>query len=328
TLGYRTLKLVGLIQWEHATSFRSALRKGHYVDSVKAHFLSLRSYRAFPTDEDFRSALVSADLYHFRRRSFLFRTLENYGRKEHVTIEDYTIEHILPQNERLSQEWRTALGQDWQTIQQQYLNTLGNLTLTGYNSEYSDHSFVKKRDMEGGFADSPLRLNKGLGQLDTWNADEIEGRAQRLAEDAIKIWPRPALPEEVITAFRAPRAVSGFSIEDHPYLLAPARRELFERLSNEILALDPAITREFLKLYVAFKAETNFVDVIPRKARMRLSLNIPIESLHDEHGVAEDVSRKGHWGNGPTEVVLDENGDFTYVMGLIRQAYEFQMGGE
>jgi predicted transport protein len=309
-------------------AFRLSVRKGHYLESVKAHFLSLKSYRAFPTDEEFPSSLVSTDLYNFRRRSYFLRMLENHGRKEHVTIEDYTIEHILPQNEKLSKEWRAALGEDWQAVQQKYLDTLGNLTLTGYNSEYSDHSFAKKRDMEGGFKDSPLRLNKGLGQLETWNAAEIEIRANRLAEDALKIWTRPELPDDVIAEYRQPRTASGFTIEDHPHLLAPARRELFERLSSETLALDPAITREFLKLYVAFKAETNFVDVIPRKAKLRLSLNIPIDSLHDEHGLAEDVSRKGHWGNGSTEVVLDEGGDFAYVMGLVRQAYEFQMGGD
>ena len=95
--------------------------------------------------------------------------LENYGRKEHVTIEDYTIEHIMPQNENLSKEWQAALGDDWQAVQLKYLHTLGNLTLTGYNSEYSDRPFTKKRDMEGGFKDSPLRLNKGLRQLETWN---------------------------------------------------------------------------------------------------------------------------------------------------------------
>ena len=304
------------------------LRKDRYVDSVVAAFLGMRSYRAFPTDAEFKAALVSTDLYNFRRRSYFFRKLENVGRKEPVTIEEYTIEHILPQNEHLSREWQAALGDDWQTVQQTYLHTLGNLTLTGYNSEYSDYPFLKKRDMDGGFRDSPIRLNKGLGQLETWNAAEIQARAERLAGDALEIWARPHLPDEVIAAFEAPRETSGFTIEDHPYLLPPHRRALFERLSSEILALDPAITRQFLKLYVAFKAETNFVDVVPQKARMRMTLNIPIESLRDDRSLARDVSGKGHWGNGTTEVALSEESDFTYVLGLVRQAYEYQMGGD
>jgi uncharacterized protein with ParB-like and HNH nuclease domain/predicted transport protein len=308
--------------------FSAAVRKDRYVESVKAHFLSLKSYRAFPTDKEFKHSLVTTDLYNFRRRSYFLRLLENHNRKEHVTIEDYTIEHILPQNDDLSAEWRMALGEDWAEVQQRYLHTLGNLTLTGYNSEYSDHPFAKKRDMEGGFKDSPLRLNRGLGHLEAWTPTEIENRAERLAGDALEIWPRPSLPEQVIGEFQVQRAASDFSIEDHPHLLPAARRELFDKFSSETLALDPGITRQFLKLYVAFKAETNFVDVVPQKARMRLSLNIPLEALRDERGLAWDVSDKGHWGNGPTEVGLDETSDFAYVMGLVRQALEYQMGGD
>ena len=308
--------------------FSSVVRKDRYLDSVKAHFLSMKSYRAFPTDADFLSALQTSDLYNFRRRSYFLRVLENYGRKEHVTIEDYSIEHIMPQNENLSEEWQVALGPDWQDVQHRLLHTLGNLTLTGYNSEYSDHAFAKKRDMEGGFRDSPLRLNKGLGTLDTWNAGQIEARAERLAKEAVAIWSRPSLSDDVLAEFQAQGPDAGFSIEDHPNLLAPARRALFEKFSTEVLALDPGVTRHFLKLYIAFKAETNFVDIVPQKARMRLSLNIPIEALHDERGLAWDVSGKGHWGNGPTEVGLAEDDDFTYVMGLVRQAFEYQMGGD
>jgi uncharacterized protein with ParB-like and HNH nuclease domain/predicted transport protein len=309
-------------------TFHTALRKDRYVASVKAHFLAMKSYRAFPTDAAFRDALTTGDLYNFRRRSYFLRVLENYGRKENVIIEEYTIEHILPQNENLPREWQEALGEGWEDIQHRYLHTLGNLTLTGYNSEYSDHPFATKRDMEGGFANSPLRLNKGLGQLDAWTVDAIEKRAARLAAEALTIWARPTLPDDVLAQFAEQQTAATFSIQDHPNLLMPARRQLFERLTAETLALDSAITRHFLKLYVAFKAETNFVDVVPQKARMRLSLNIPIESLRDERGLAWDVSGRGHWGNGPTEVGLDEESDFTYVMGLVRQAFEFQMGGD
>lgn len=168
--------------------FSGAVRKDRYVDSVKAQFLRLTSYRAFPTDSEFKISLMTTDLYNFRRRSYFLRILENHGKKEQVTVENYTIEHILPQNENLSQEWRDDLGPEWEEVQRKYLHTLGNLTLTGYNSEYSDHPFAVKRDMEGGFKDSPLRLNKGLGRLEVWNAAEIENRAARLAEEAIAIW--------------------------------------------------------------------------------------------------------------------------------------------
>jgi len=306
-------------------TFAKALRKDRYVDSVKAHLLSMKSYRAFPTDHEFAEALKTTDLYHFKRRTYFLRRLENHNRKEHVTIEDYTIEHILPQNENLSQEWRDALGEHWEDIQARYLHTLGNLTLTGYNSEYSDHAFPVKRDMEGGFKDSPLRLNQGLGQLDTWNAETIQARAERLAKTALAMWQMPQLPEAVTAQFQEPRAETAFSIKDHPNLLPPARRELFEKFRSEVLGLDPTVTEQFLKLYVAYKVETNFVDVVPQVARLRLSLNLPFEALHDERNQAWDVTGRGHWGNGNVEVGLDETSDLTYVMGLVRQAYEYQI---
>lgn len=308
--------------------FSTAVRKDRYVDSVKAHFLKMPSYRRFPTDAEFAADLVKNDLYNFRRRSYFLRMLENHGRKEHVTIEDYTIEHILPQNENLSAEWQADLGEDWAEVQSKYLHTLGNLTLTGYNSEYSDRPFSQKRDMEGGFKDSPLRLNRGLGQLESWNAHEIEARAARLADDALAIWPRPELSDEVLAQFEGKREDSDYGIEDHPYLLPHRRRALFEEFSAAIMALDPGITRQYRKHYIAFKAESNFVDVVAQKARLGLSLNIPIEDLRDERGLATDVGNRGRLPHRPTEVSLDEDSDLSYIVGLVRQAFEHQIDSD
>src|SRR5207245_5701219 len=134
--------------------------------------------------EEFMRELQQRDLYNFPRRSYFLRRLENEGRKERAIIDDYTIEHILPQNENLAPEWRADLGPEWERIQKTYLHTLGNLTLTGYNSEYSDRPFAEKRDMKGGFKESPLRLNQGLGNLDHWNEDSIRQRASKLVEQA------------------------------------------------------------------------------------------------------------------------------------------------
>ena len=126
------------------------LKKDRYWESVQAAFLMLPSYRRFPTDEEFQSKVKVRDLYNFRSRSYWLRRLENYGRKERVVVEDYTIEHILPQNAKLSEAWQAELGGDWKRIHQTWLHTLGNLTLTGYNSEYSDFPFAYKRDQVEG----------------------------------------------------------------------------------------------------------------------------------------------------------------------------------
>ena len=224
--------------------------------------------------------------------------------------------------------WREELGPEWQRVQETWLHTLGNLTLTGYNAEYSDRPFGQKRDMKGGFKESPLRLNEGLGSLDTWNEDTIQVRAKQLAERAVAVWAPPALLPEVLETYRPkPARTSGYTLDDHPHLTESSlMRPLFEMFRKEVLALDSCISEEMLKLYVAYKAETNFVDVVAQKSRLRLSLNLHFHELHDPKGLAKDVTNLGRWGNGDVEVGLSTPDELPYVMGLVRQAFEKQMG--
>jgi predicted transport protein len=117
-----------------------------------------------------------------------------------------------------------------------------------------------------------------------------------------------------------------YSIDDHPHLAAGPMRELFEALRKAVLELDACVTEEFLKLYVAYKAETNFVDVVPQVRRLRLSLNMPFNEIDDPRGLCVDVTNLGRWGNGDVEVGLSSLDDLPYVMGLIRQSFDRQMG--
>ena len=169
-------------------TFARELKKDRYLESIQAHFLLMPSYRRFPRDDEFKRELGVRDLYNFRSRSYWLRRLENHGRKERVPVDEYSIEHIMPQNEDVSKVWQSELGPEWERVHETWLHTLGNLTLTGYNSEYSDRSFVEKRDMEGGFKMSPLRLNEGIGSLERWDEQAIELRAQRLASVAASVW--------------------------------------------------------------------------------------------------------------------------------------------
>jgi len=312
------------------------LKKDRYLESVQAAFLLLPSYRRFPGDEDFQCEIKRRDLYNFRSRSYWLRRLENHGRKERIVFEDYTIEHILPQNEALSPDWQAELGSDWQRIQQIWLHTLGNLTLTAYNSEYSDYPFAYKRDQvtnaEGkkiGFKYSALNINEGLGTLEKWDEDAIKARAERLAKEATKVWTMPLLDSSVLDAYRPATVKIGqqYSIDDHPYLASGPMRALFAALRNVILELDPCVTEEYLKLYVAYKAETNFVDVVPQAKRLRLSLNMPFSEIDDPKEFCTDVTHLGRWGNGDVEVGLSSLEELPYVMGLIRQSFDRQMGG-
>ena len=310
------------------STFGKALQKDRYLESIKAHFLTLPSYRRFPDDDEFQRDLQERDLYNFRSRSFWLRRLENRGRKEPVPLGEYTIEHILPQNPDLPAAWREALGPEWERVQKKWLHTLGNLTLTGYNTEYRDHPFAIKRDMKGGFKESPIRLNTGLGTLDKWDEAAIQARAGHLAKMAIVVWAGPTLDDGTLVKYRTQGVVksAGYSIEDHPHLAIAGIRQLFDALRAEVLALDPCVVEEFKKFYVAYKAETNFVDVVPQAKRLRLSLNMAFPDVQDPKGLCKNVADVSRWGNGDVEVALESLDDLPYVMGLVRQSFDRQMG--
>lgn len=310
-------------------TFTKALKKDRYLESIKAHFLTLPSYRRFPKDEEFERDIQTRDLYNFRSKSYWLRRLENFGRKERVSVEEYTIEHIMPQNEDLSSSWQTALGPEWQRVHEAWLHTLGNLTLTGYNSEYSDKPFLAKRDMDGGFKESPLKVNAGLGALDQWDEAAIKFRSGQLAEKALDVWPAPELAAEILVAYR-PKTIAKdtYSIEDHPHLVSGPMHDLFVAFRKEVMALDPCVTEEFLKLYVAYKAETNFVDVVPQAKQLRISLNMRFTDISDPRGVCRDVSGLGRWGNGDVEFRMSKHEEIPYVIGLVRQSLERQLGNE
>ena len=92
------------------------------------------------------------------------------------------------------------------------------------------------------------------------------------------------------------------------------------------MSLDPCVTREFLKHYVAFKAETNFMDVVPQAKRLMVMLNMSFAELDDPKKMARDVTKIGRWGNGDVEVPFGSLEELPYVIGLIRQSLEKQLG--
>lgn len=313
--------------------FIKNINKENYLENIQAYFKVLPSYRRFPDNEEFKREFEIKDLYNFRSKSYWLRRLENYDRKERVPVNEYTIEHIMPQNENLSSEWREALGPEWERIQKTYLHTLGNLTLTGYNSEYSDRAFIDKRDRKGGFKESPIRLNKEIAEMDKWNEDSIKRRAELLSAQAVNVWILAEASEETLEKFKPKREIDEeYTIDSHPYLSKGSEmygegvRNLFEALRKEILALDPCVTETFLKLYVAYKAETNFVDIVPQAKKLRLTLNIPFAEIIDPKGLCRDISNLGRWGNGDVEVGISSADEIPYTIGLIRQSLERQMG--
>ena len=142
--------------------------------------------RRMPDDYEFKECLQERKLFGSRILQYLLEEFERYNNKEIVEFEELQIEHIMPQT--LSDEWKKELGSDWELTYQKYLDTLGNLTLTGYNPEYSNKLFIEKRDMKKGFKDSGLQLNRDLAKLERWTEKEILDRATELSRIGLEIW--------------------------------------------------------------------------------------------------------------------------------------------
>ena len=164
--------------------------ENNYLEDLNEEFLGLPDHRRYPRDREFQFSFRNKDMFNFSARDYMLCKLENYERKEHITINEYTVEHVMPQT--LSKEWEQELGEDFQQVHEVWVNKIGNLTLTGRNSELSNHPFREKRDMiPEGFRQSPLYLNRNLADAEEWNQMTISARANELARRACEIWIYP-----------------------------------------------------------------------------------------------------------------------------------------
>ncbi|GAA9641024.1 DUF262 and DUF1524 domain-containing protein [Helicobacter pylori] len=308
-------------------SFTKKINKDQYRESIKAHFLSLeKTTGKFPKDSEFRDSFITIDFYKLKKIKYFLERLENFDTKEPVDTQKCTIEHIMPQT--LNLEWERDLGENFQAIHEKYLNTIGNLTLTGYNENYSNNSFQEKRDRENGFKQSPLRLNQSLKDLESFGEKEIEKRANDLADWALKIWTYPKLDAETLEKYKPKKDKKEKKVYDlSSYKFGPHSRELFDILSKEIKALDERIAEKFMKPYIAYKFGKNFVDIVVQTKDLKLYLNTKFNELQDKKNLARDMTNKGHLGNGDIEVKLETKENIPYCLGLIKQALEKQMGG-
>lgn len=307
------------------------INKENYVESLAAALLTKSSYRRFPDDAEFERELMVKDVYNLRNRNYWLRKLENLDRKEVVNVETFTIEHIMPQNENISDQWKQELGEDWARVHATYLHTIGNLTLTGYNSELSDRPFQEKRSMKGGFADSPIRLNKDLAQLENWNEKAIRNRSKRLAQLAMKVWQYPPVNEETLKKYtdaKKTKEAPTYSLELYSDQLVGSIKEIFDELRHRILNLDSSVTEAILKHYIAYKSVTNFVDIRPRKSKIFLSLNMAFDEVNDPKGVCENLTGIGHSGNGDVGLELNNIDQVDYAMSIVKQSLDKQFESE
>jgi uncharacterized protein with ParB-like and HNH nuclease domain len=175
--------------------------KTNYLQSIQLSLVQRKSYQRFPRNEEVVEALRTKDVYNINSKNtmYLLKRLENYNNSELVVFDDgITVEHIFPQNPEI--KWQNDIsGEEYDLIKENYLHTLGNLTLSGYNGPLGNKTFVEKRDMdEKGYKYSRLWLNKYLSGIDKWNKEKLEERYDLLKDRFLKIWEYPSGIQPVI----------------------------------------------------------------------------------------------------------------------------------
>lgn len=203
---------------------------GNYLEKFKFALLKKSNRGLFPRDEVFAQALSSRHIYNLspKNKKYLFERFENWDTAEskdvweHIENNTYTIEHIMPQT--LTNEWTEALGSDYKNIHETWLHRLANLTLTAYNTSYSNKSFIAKRDAPKGFRDSGIRMNQKIARLDKWTLQELVARNQKMTQQALSIWLM------VKTDYSPPKITSeSFSLADESDLTGKRIERFFFR---------------------------------------------------------------------------------------------------
>lgn len=186
-----------------------------YVEKFKYALRAKSDRGRFPDDGEFIEAFEKRPVYQMNSKNKIYM-LERFENSGTVEVQDvykqfddgvYSIEHIMPQH--LTPVWIKELGEDYEAVHETWLHRLANLTLTGYNSKYSNSAFQEKRDMKNGFCDSHLHMNVWISRQDHWGLEELETRNQILMQNALKIWSQPETdfkPEE--------KQVDSYSLDD------------------------------------------------------------------------------------------------------------------
>lgn len=302
------------------------------LESVKVAFDRFGKNRRYPSDLEFRESLLTRDIYSMRNCRFLLEQLESRASHEKIDTRPFSIEHVMPQNPNLSKEWQEVLGTEWKRIQETYLHRLGNLTLTGYNERYSDAHFLKKKTMEGGFDESPLRLNKFLREQTTWNEELIKLRGEILANKAVDLWGPLEIDPAIVQKYELEEIkekASSLTMSDVKGLEGDVR-DLFDTLREQIKAMGEDVTEILSKKNVTYHVYEYFAQVIPRVNRLVVILNLDFEEVVDESSFCKDASHHVFFTyatvKGGVFLVIHTAEDIDRAMPYILQAYEKASG--
>ena len=169
------------------------INKKEYYNYFIAALLNKEFNRRFPTNDEVKENVPIQNMFEGKKHilKHLLLKIENSNEKDVANRDDYTLEHIMPQE--LTREWEIELGPNYEEIHKKYLHTIGNITLIPFstNAGLGNMSFQNKKTDERGFDNSRLDLNIYLSNLDNWTEKEILERAEVLSKPIIDIWKYP-----------------------------------------------------------------------------------------------------------------------------------------
>jgi len=286
----------------------------------------------FPTDDDFAEELKTRDLYNrFSKSRYYLERLENWScPKEPIPSGKYQIEHVMPQSIDDSPEWQAMIGDAWAEVHEKLCHTLGNLTLTGYNQEYSNKPFEVKLNLKpGGLRKSHLHLNEAISECDVWDEGAILARADDLAKEALLVWPYPQLAPDVVDSYRPKKASkpdAGWTIEEHHPAFMPNGEcyELFEMVCAGVEEANPEWERYVMKYYVGYRTGGRRLRIAIQErtsdGSLAIALTKTVDDLVDPEGRAQDKRDAQGFGPGcPTRVDVRSTMDVEPVLSLINQ---------
>ena len=314
--------------WSVFARIAHNLKQESAFESLQVAMARLSGSSRFPSDEEFSRGLKESDLYGLRVCKHILDWLENAGYLEPSPVQDYSIEHIMPQEIREVRQWREMLGEDWEKCHATHLHRLGNLTLTAYNSTYSNLPFEKKKDIPGGFRQSAVRLNSDVRDKAKWTSEEILARGERLAKRALEIWPHheadtAQIQIEDVRELReraAIRSVNSLEIDDQSRKVLDGIREKIREFSDIIEVIEH-------KSVCCYGPEF-FAELLSMKGWVRIILPLEFNEVEKPDGLT--VQDASTWKFVPNRVHTDSDllvdvwrkEDIAAVSSMIRQALD------
>lgn len=253
--------------------------------------LARQSYR-FPSDQEFATALQERDLYNLRICWHILSQLENSGHAEPSPTNEYSIEHIMPQAISDVHEWQLMLGTEWEDVHSKWVDRLGNLTLTAYNSTYSNRPFHDKKTIEGGFEQSAVRLNEYVRAQTQWTPTEMEERGGILAKRALGIWPEHGADDELVAEDKL-RELRSKSVEKNSddLKMRSKVRALLYQIRDSIRDLGESVEVVERKSVCFYDRRANFMaETLPMSWYVRVLVPMDFDEVYDPEGIADDVT--------------------------------------